>query len=130
MLKKTRYFNAATFIGFALLVSSCAQISTVKTNLDKENFEHYFSPGQVTIYAHEKDIASKHQLIGMVEGENCQAKPHLAMPNKIEARTQARRNAYQLGANGIVFSGCAEISTKQCHAMIVCYGKAYQIEQE
>ncbi|REL26540.1 rcsF protein [Thalassotalea euphylliae] len=117
----------------ALLLSSCAKISTVHTNLDRENFSHYFSPGEVTIFDNEQAFPGKYQMIGMVEGEHCQAKAHLAPPDKIEARTQARRNAYQLGANAIVFSGCAEVThqqieSRQCHASIVCYGKAYQVE--
>lgn len=116
-----------------LLLSSCAKISTVNTNLDRENFTHYFSPGEVKIFESEQAFPGKYQMIGMVEGAHCQAKAHLAPPDKIEARTQARRNAYQLGANAIVFSGCAEVGhqqseSRQCHASVVCYGKAYQVE--
>ena len=110
-----------------VLIAGCAKISTVKTNLDKENFEHYFAPGEVEIYKSEAQLPTKYKILGAVEGENCQVKPHLAAPDKVEARTNARREAYHLGANAIVFSGCAEFSTKQCHANMVCYGKAYQV---
>lgn len=127
MIKTRHLFSiCALSLGITLL-NGCAKISTVKTNLDRDNFEHYFSPAQVTIYENEAQFASKSLLVGSVEGENCQAKPHLAIPDKIEARTEARRKAFELGANAIVFSGCAEFSTQHCHASIVCYGKAYQV---
>ena len=116
----------------ALLLSSCAKISTVNTNLDRDNFAHYFSPAQVEIFETEQDFPGKYKMVGMVEGEHCQAKAHLAAPDKIEARTEARRHAFQLGANAIVFSGCAEVNlqgeNKQCYASVICYGKAYQVE--
>ena len=128
------FFKKATsFSLFAIIgLTGCAKISTISTNLDRENFAHYFSPGQVKVVENEQAFASRYKLLGMVEGESCQAKPHLAAPDRIEARTQARRHAYQLGANAIVFSGCAEITpqanSKQCHASVICYGKAYQVE--
>ncbi|WP_448212171.1 Rcs stress response system protein RcsF [Colwellia sp. MEBiC06753] len=113
----------------SLLAVSCAPISTVETNLDRKNFEHYFSPGQVTIYKQESEFDGKYKMLGMVEGESCQVKPHHAAPDVIDARTDARRAAYQLGANAIVFSGCTQVQTKECHAVAICYGKAYQVEQ-
>ncbi|MFD2166463.1 Rcs stress response system protein RcsF [Thalassotalea euphylliae] len=129
MTTKNISILSALFITGAIV--GCAKISTVNTNLDRENFEHYFSPSRVAIYESEQNFIGKYQFIGAVEGENCQAKAHLAAPDPIEARTEARRAAYQLGANAIVFSGCAEIEdkTKHCHASVICYGKAYQVEQ-
>lgn len=111
------------------LIASCAKISTYSTNLDKENFKHYFSPTQVKIFNSEQEFASNYKFIAGVEGDSCQQKPHLAAPNEIDARTIARRKAYDLGANAIVFSGCAEVQTKQCHAQLICYGKAYQVAE-
>jgi len=115
------------FITFTL--SSCAQISTIKTNLDKENFQHYFSPTQVAIYNDESAFKGTFNYIGMVEGDDCQTKNHLAVPDIILARSKARRSAFKAGANAIVFTGCAEIKTNHCIAQVVCYGKAYRVEQ-
>lgn len=111
-------------------MTSCAKISSVSTNLDQENFTQYFSPGEVEIYQDESEFKVRSKMLGMVEGQACQIKAHHALPDSIDARTEARRNAYQLGANAIVFSGCADIETSQvCHAAMVCYGKAYYLEQ-
>lgn len=114
-----------------LTLIGCAQISEVNTNLDQENFTHYFSPTEVKIFRDELSFQTKSKMLGMVEGEHCQLKAHHAVPDEIEARTMARRKAYQLGANAIVFSGCAAIEkNSQCHAAVVCYGKAYFVEDK
>lgn len=110
-------------------LAGCAKISQVSTNLDAENFKNYFAPTEVTIVENESAFTGKYKMIGGVEGSNCQAKAHHAAPDKIEARTEARKKAYELGANAIVFSGCTAVKTNQCHANIICYGKAYQVEQ-
>ena len=118
---------------FILLLSGCAANYTVKTNVDRENFKHYFSPVEVKIYSSEQDINGEYQLVGIVEGEDCQTKAHHQQPDEIVARTNARRQAYNKKANAIIFTGCALIeknqADKQCIATTVCYGKAYQVEK-
>ena len=122
-----------------LLLASCTS-SFVSTNLDKDNFSDYFSASHVKIYQNEKDINARYQLVGIVEGQDCQIKPHHAEPDEINARTEARRLAFDQGANGIVFSQCALLSherlaqlndsadAQQCHAIVICYAKAYAVE--
>lgn len=118
----------------ALLLSGCAKINDISTNLDRDNFKHYFSPTKVQIVESEKDFTGKYKFVGLVEGESCQEKAHHAAPNEIDARTEARRNAYKLDANAIIFSQCVMIeqdqAAKYCVASTVCYGRAYQVEQE
>lgn len=121
------------------LLASCAN-HNVSTNLDKENFNQYFSASKVKMYTSEKEFNARYQFIGSVEGQDCQVKPHHAIPDEINARTQARQQAFEQHANGIVFSGCALLSheqlsqlndsndAKQCHAIVICYAKAYAIE--
>lgn len=131
MIKITKFFPypvKITLISIALV--SCAKISTVSTNFDQKNFSHYFSPSQVKIIEQESDFTTPYKMIGGVEGESCQAKVHSDVPNKIDARTMARRKAFELGANAIIFSGCTTINTQRCHSNIVCYGKAYQVENQ
>ncbi len=117
----------------ALLLSGCAKINDISTNLDRDNFKHYFSPTKVKIVESEKDFTGKYKFVGLVEGESCQEKAHHAAPNEIDARTEARRNAYELEANAIIFSQCLMIESdkaaKHCVASTVCYGRAYQVEQ-
>ena len=115
-----------------MLSSSCAKITDVSTNLDRENFANYFSPTEVKIAKSEKEFTGKFKLLGLVDGESCQEKAHHAAPNEIDARTKARRKAYKLGANAIIFSQCVLIeedkAAKYCIASTVCYGRAYAVE--
>jgi len=138
-MKKQVYYLLFTLI-LLIFTSSCS--SHISTNLDKDNFQKYFSAATVEIYQHEQDIPTHHQLIGVVEGQDCQEKSHHAEPDKINARTKARQQAFKKQANGIVFTGCAELSSEQlaqlsqssdaqqCHAITICYGKAYFVEVE
>ena len=112
----------------------------VSTNFDKENFSDYFSASKVEIYEQAKDIKTRHNYIGVVEGQDCQIKPHHAAPDEINARTQARRQAFEQQANAVVFTGCALITSEQlaklnnsndaqqCHAIVICYAKAFAVE--
>lgn len=125
--------NIATVILVSSLAVGCAKINDISTNLDRDNFKHYFSPTKVKIVESEKELTGKYKFVGLVEGESCQAKAHHAAPNEIDARTQARRKAYELEANAIIFSRCVMIeedqAAKYCIASTVCYGRAYQVEQ-
>ena len=126
--------NTSTLLLVALLTTSCAKINDISTNLDRENFKNYFSPTKVKIVSSESDFVGKYKFLGLVEGESCQEKAHHAAPNEIDARTEARRQAYQLEANAIIFSQCVLIeddkAAKYCLASTVCYGRAYKIEQD
>lgn len=120
------------FCGFTLscLLFSCAGNYQTSTNLDKKHFVEYFAASKVKIYQSDNELPSNNTLINIVEGQDCQLKPHLAAPTEINARTDARKKAFQLGANAIVFSSCALIEDKTCHALLMCYGKAYNVEQK
>ncbi len=127
-----------TFLLLIFIVSCSGHY--VSTNLDKDNFSNYFSASNVNIYSSEKEIIGSYKLIGSVEGQDCQIKPHHAEPDKINARTQARQQAFAINANGVVFTGCALLGqeelaqlnnsndARQCHAIVICYAKAYSIE--
>ncbi len=119
---------AFLIIATSVTLIGCAKISTVNTNLDRQNFKDYFAPSKVKIFESEQAFNGKYQFIGGVEGEDCQTKQHHAAPDQIEARTIARGKAFDLGANAIVFSGCTQVQTKQCHATTICYGKAYIVQ--
>jgi len=146
MVKKTFTPNLflITALAISLLLSSCSN-SYVSTNFDKENFSDYFSASAVKIYKNEQEFHGRYQFIGAVEGQDCQEKAHHVMPDKINARTQARQQAFTLNANAVVFSGCALLDqeqlaqinsqnsriskdAQQCQALVICYAKAYAIE--
>ena len=133
LTKHPRLLVTTLYIIAALTLSACSSTYTLSTNLDKENFKDYFSHSHVKVVEDESDFTGRYKLIGMVEGQNCQAKSHHALPNEIEARTQARKAAFEKQANAIIFTGCAlmndDQANQQCVSTIVCYGKAYQVEQ-
>ncbi|MGL1956237.1 MAG: Rcs stress response system protein RcsF [Colwellia sp.] len=110
----------------AFLITSCSNNYSFSTNLDKSNFTEYFAAGEVEIYTEESTLPKPFTFMGIVEGEDCQAKPHHASPQKSNARTAARKQAFHKEANGIIFTGCTEIETKQCTLLLICYAKAYQ----
>lgn len=123
--------KALILAAMTITLSACSN-NYVRTNLDKENFSYYFAPTSVEIYPDEQNIKTAYKFVGTVEGASCQVKEYHAQPDEIEARTEARRQAASLGANGIVFKGCVDTKTQQCLAEKVCYGKAYlvQVEEE
>lgn len=129
-----------TFVTVMVIsVAACNSNYQLSTNLDKENFQQYFSAAEVKIYENESDMPARHKFIGLVEGQDCQEKSHHAEPDEISARTQARQQAFEQKANGIVFTGCAALApehlaqlsqsndAQQCHAITICYGKAYLV---
>jgi len=129
---------------FLVLLSSCAHLSknyTVSTNIDGENFKEYFSASRVTVFKNEKEIPSPYKLLGLVEGEDCKVKHHHAAPTKVIAKQTTKTNAFNKGANGIIFTSCTLLDSqkfekqngiqsagKQCLASFVCYGKAYKFQ--
>lgn len=133
------FITACTILTTLSLLVGCST-KNLSTNLDRDNFHDYFSPAKVTIYQQEKDITTRHKYIGVVEGQDCQIKPHHAEPDEINARTQARRQAFEQHANGVIFTGCALLSpqqlatlnnsndAQQCHAIVICYARAFAIE--
>ncbi|GAA6206620.1 MULTISPECIES: Rcs stress response system protein RcsF [Thalassotalea] len=139
MNKTTRIKPLNSFL-ILCFITACSSRYQVQTNLDNLNFKDYYSPAAVTIYQNEQSMlknkntessqaAPKYQYLGAVEGDDCQEKAHHQAPDEINARTNARRKAYDLGANAIIFSGCALIekneADKKCLATTVCYGRAY-----
>lgn len=121
------------------LITSCSG-RYVSTNFDKDNFNDYFSASKVKIFKQEEDITTRHNYLGVVEGQDCQVKAHHAVPDEINARTEARRHAFEKQANAVVFSGCTLLPSEklaqlnrsndaqQCHAIVICYAKAFAVE--
>ncbi|MBU2871657.1 rcsF protein [Colwellia sp. E2M01] len=117
--------NLAAITG--LLISSCSGNYTFNSNVKPDNAEQYFSASNVKIYNSVTEFSGPSELIGLVEGDDCQTKAHLAPPDPINARTQARQAAYAKQANAVIFTSCINIDAQHCVAQIVCYGKAYKV---
>jgi len=106
---------------------SCSGSYTFESNVTPGNAEQYFSASKVKVFADESEFESAFQYVGLVEGDDCQKKAHLAAPDAINARTQARQVAFKQQANAVIFTSCVDIETKHCVAQVVCYGKAYKL---
>ena len=109
------------------LISSCAGNYGFNSNVVPENADEYFSASKVKIYNNVKEFNGPSEFIGLVEGDDCQTKAHLAPPDAVNARTQARQSAYKKQANAVIFTSCINIDAQHCVVQIVCYGKAYRI---
>ncbi|WDE01372.1 Rcs stress response system protein RcsF [Thalassomonas actiniarum] len=125
-MSSQKFTLTVSFLAAALL-GGCSSQYQVSTNLDEENFREYFSPTRVKIYQNEQEFPGDHRYIGLVEGQDCQLKPHHAAADEINARTEARRQADEKKANAVIFTGCTEIKSAQCISLRVCYAKAYQV---
>ncbi|WP_082897173.1 Rcs stress response system protein RcsF [Thalassotalea crassostreae] len=119
--------NILKIIPLAILSVSCGM--SVDTNLDKENFDEYFATGGVVMYQSEDEFPGKSDFLGLVEGDSCKLKSNDKPANEIDARTMARNRAADMGANGVIFTSCTLIEDQQCLEAMVCYGKAYAIDE-
>ena len=108
-------------------IASCTGNYTFESNVKPDNATEYFSASKVKIFSDESEFMSSFKYVGLVEGEDCQKEQHLAPPDVINARTQARQVAFKQQANAVIFTSCVDIETKHCVAQVVCYGKAYQL---
>lgn len=110
-----------------LFLAGCSNYQ-FSSNLDKENFDQYFKPSQVTVYSKNDLSDLDYQLIGAVEGSSCQEESKQLPADIKEARTKARINAADMHANGIVFQSCLTFDAdKSCFSNIICYGQALSV---
>lgn len=112
---------------FTFMLTGCSSNYTFNSNVKPDNAKQYFSASKVKVFNDESEFMSSFDYVGLVEGFDCQEKPHLAPPDAANARTQARQAAFLQQANGVIFTSCIAIETKHCVAQTVCYGKAYRL---
>jgi RcsF protein len=113
----------------ALFLSACSNYQ-FSSNVDKENFNKYFKPSQVTIYSKSDLKDLDYKLLGAVEGSSCQQQSNELPADIKEARTKARINAADMNANGIVFQSCLNFEAdKTCISNIICYGRAIDVTE-
>ncbi|WP_406666682.1 Rcs stress response system protein RcsF [Gallaecimonas sp. GXIMD1310] len=117
-----------------LLLTGCASQYAVHTNLDKENFSHYFAPSGVKLVTADSLAGQSYQVLAMVSGDSCQQQPNLPPANASDARTDARRKAAKLGANALLVRQCLTLSGDDaapgCITQVVCQGQALRIQAE
>ena len=112
-----------------LLLAGCSNYQ-FSSNVDKENFDEYFKPSQVKMYEKSDLEDLDYQLLGAVEGSSCQQESNQVPADVKEARTNARINAADMNANGIVFQSCLTFEAdKTCVSNIICYGRAISVNE-
>ena len=125
-------FKKSLVIILLLTLFCCSSDHPIKSNINMAKITQYFSPSQVTVYQSEADIKAVYQYVGAVEGESCLQQDQQGQTDEITARTNARKQAYSMQANAIVFSGCALVTgdkkAKYCLSSYVCYGRAFRVD--
>lgn len=109
-----------------LLLSACASDYSFNSNLDSEAINDYFKASDVILYEGDTLPKGHYELKGLVEGESCQADTNGAPASLADARTEARRNAADKGANGIIIKQCVifEEAAQGCISRALCVGQA------
>ncbi|TEW54556.1 hypothetical protein E2R68_07590 [Psychromonas sp. RZ22] len=119
--------NRIIVIAFISLLSGCSHYQFT-TNVDKQNFDTYFKPSQVTIYDKNELLDLDYTVLGAVEGSSCQEETKDVPADIKEARTKARINAANMHANGVIFQSCLNFEADQsCVTNIICYGRAIKV---
>lgn len=114
-------------IPFIAALSGCSQYQ-FSSNVDKDNFDSYFKPSQVTIYSKAELSELDYEVLGAVDGSSCQENTKEIPADIKEARTNARINAAEMNANGIIFQSCLTFEKDDtCISNIICYGRAIQV---
>jgi RcsF protein len=125
-IKKT--FSASAII---LLLSACAGEYAFNSNLDSKAINEYFKVGDVTLYEGSSFPSGKYDIIGLAEGEFCQEHANGAPASIEEARTEARKQAADMGANGLIIKQCmlTEEQDSACYSRSLCVGQAIKQAQ-
>ena len=111
----------------ALLMTACSVVN-FSSNLDKKNFDDYFKPSRVTVYEKSQLQGLDYKFIAAVDGSSCQQEEKDRPADIKEARTNARINAAEMQANGIVFQSCLNFKRDaSCISNIICYGRAINL---
>ncbi|MGX9462998.1 Rcs stress response system protein RcsF [Shewanella sp. A14] len=115
--------------GITLLLSACTSDFTFKSNLDSKVINDYFKVSDVHLYEGSEQPKGQFEVLGLVEGEACQETLQDAPPQMSIARTNARRAAADLGANGFVVKSCFIINEadNSCFSRALCVGQAIKV---
>ncbi len=129
IMNTSRPFALLTFLPVVLL-SACSSNYTFNSNLDGEAIDEYFKPAGVVLYKDGERPQGAFEIIGLVEGESCQETEHGVPANIADARTEARKKAVELGANGLIVKKCllTEQKTNTCFTQAFCVGQAIKTE--
>ncbi|WP_144213810.1 Rcs stress response system protein RcsF [Shewanella donghaensis] len=117
-------------ISSAVLLSGCAGEYSFNTNLDSEAIDEYFKPANVALFKDNDRPQSAFNILGLVEGHSCQETENGVPATIADARTDARKKAAELGANGLIVKKCmlTEQKVDNCFSEAFCVGQAITID--
>jgi RcsF protein len=110
------------------LLSSCGTF-VFSSNVDPRNFREHFRSSLVDEYSNE-DMASfsSYEILGLVEGIDCQVNELYPVPREGTARRQMLEKASDLGATGVASVKCVRVeATEACIAEYTCYAQAVKV---
>ncbi|WP_220755588.1 MULTISPECIES: Rcs stress response system protein RcsF [Shewanella] len=113
-----------------VLLSACSGNYSFNSNLDGEAIDEYFKPSGVVLYKDGERPKGAFEIVGLVEGESCQETEDGVPANIADARTEARKKAVELGANGLIVKKCllTEQKNNTCYTQAFCVGQAIKTE--
>lgn len=122
-------FKFISVLLFSITLSACSNFQ-LSSNLDKDNFKESTKAAKVKVYKASDLTKLEYDFIEAVEGSSCQKGSNEIVANEIDARTNARRVASDLGANGVVFQTCIVFPKDNvCISNIICYAKAIKVSE-
>lgn len=115
-----------TLLVSLIWLTGCATTFSSNDDPNQDKMTEYFSASKVRIYNNEQELPKPYKFLGLVEASDCQLSPDLIAPDAINARTNARQQAFKQKADAIIFTGCTLIEPKGCHQELMCVGKIYR----
>ncbi|WP_165905080.1 Rcs stress response system protein RcsF [Parashewanella curva] len=114
-----------------LYLAGCSGNYAFNSNISKDSIKEYFKAADVTLYDKAHPAPKSYQTIKIVNGEDCQQSSNNKIATEADARTDARRNAADIGANGFIVEHCVNLATPtpECLTQVVCTGKAIKVKQ-
>ncbi|GGZ12219.1 Rcs stress response system protein RcsF [Shewanella fodinae] len=115
----------------AAMLCACGSDYTFNSNLDRKAFKEYFKPSEVQLFDHSQPTVA-YDTLGLVEGSACQMEENGVPASLADARTDARRKAADIKANGLIIKSCTELKEpgKGCYSSAICVGQAIRLHQK
>ncbi|MFQ6370231.1 Rcs stress response system protein RcsF [Shewanella sp. YIC-542] len=117
------------FLPLAVLLGACGSNYTFNSNLNKKAFKEYFKPSEVKLFDHTQPTVP-YDVLGLVQGTACQSVANSTPASLANARTDARRKAADIKANGLIIKSCTQLKEPEagCYSSAVCVGQAIRLQ--
>lgn len=116
----------------SMLFSGCHSNYAFNSNINPTAIDDYFKAGRVTLFTEDNIPPSFFNQVAMVDGESCQLTKTAPPASKVEARTNLREAAANVGANGVILNKCVSYKDAEggCITRVLCLGQAILMEDK